>query len=86
MTEYDPYDMNYYYMHSKGNEEKKHNNKNVFNPYEDNKKIFNPNDNKTSESEDLPKYVDLNKNLYEQKKTNNTDTEEELPLLEGILY
>lgn len=85
MADYDPYDMNNYYTPSKGGVETTQKEKKTFNPYEtQNKKVFNPYQTKQQE-EDMPDFVDMTKDVYAQKNqtSNNTETDEELPLLEG---
>ncbi len=89
MTDYDPYDMNNYYTPSRGKVETVQKDKKTFNPYEtQNKKVFNPYPAQQQE-EDMPDFVDMTKDVYAQKSqntSNNRDTEEELPLLEGQYY
>ena len=74
---YDPYDINNYStpIRTKGDNIKT--NYKVFNPYETPK-----NDNE----EKLPEFVDLTKNAYSQSSSGGTEGEEELPLLEGIMF
>jgi len=65
--------------HTQPKHKKENNNKNVFNPYEQQKNDI---DEKQA-PDDLPKYVDLTKNAYERKDSSQGDYEE-LPLLEEL--
>jgi hypothetical protein len=52
---------------------------------DENKRVFNPYQKEEKEEQELPEFVDLDKNVYaEQKRSRNADGDEELPLLEEL--